>query len=237
MRRLVLAPLALALGLAGPLVLAPAPAEALTLGFGCITGNLPSDCVIGEAQLSVEVTDQGSGIVRFHFRNAGPEASVISEIYFDDGSLLEIAAIVDGPGTDFRQDANPPNLPGGGDVSPPFQVTEGFLAESLPAPSMNGAGPSEWVAIDFSLQGGQTFADVLDDLDSGALRIGIHVIAFDSGGSESFVNVVPEPAVALLGLSGLTGLLARARPGGSRLAARGTRAPGRVRARARRAHP
>jgi len=206
MRRLTL--LLLLTGLA---FLAPRPAEAVTLGFGCITNNLAGDCAIGEAQLTVDVLDLGGGIVRFHFKNLGPEASVISEIYFDDGALLAIAAVVDGPGVDFEQDANPPNLPGGQNVSPPFQVTEGFLAQSVPAPSMNGAGPLEWVAIDFTLQGAQTYADVLDDLDTGALRIGVHVIAYGSGGSESFVNV-PEPGVALLGLCGFIGALALVHP-------------------------
>lgn len=189
---------------------ASAPAAAVTLGFGCITGNLASDCTIGEAQLTVEITDQGGGVVRFHFRNSGPSASVISEVYFDDGSLLAIAAVVDGPGVDFEQDASPPNLPGGQNAIPPFQVTAGFLAESQPAPPANGVGPGEWVAIDFTLQGAQTYADVLNDLDSGALRIGIHVIAFSSGGSESFINV-PEPSAAALILSGLAAAALRAR--------------------------
>jgi len=202
----------LLLTLAAMAMLAPRPARAVAFGFGCITNNLAGDCAIGEAQLTVNVVDLGGGLVRFHFKNLGPAASVISEIYFDDGSLLAIAAVVDGPGVDFEQDANPPNLPGGQNASPPFEVTEGFLAQSVPSPVMNGAGPLEWVAIDFTLQGAQTYADVLDDLDTGALRIGIHVIAFASGGSESFVNVVPEPAVSLLGLSGLIGALALARP-------------------------
>jgi hypothetical protein len=215
MPRLVLAALAGAL-----LWLAPGSSQALTLGFGCITDNLASDCAIGEAQLTVEITDQGGGVVRFHFRNSGPEASAISEIYFDDGSLLAIAAVVDGPGVDFEQDASPPDLPGGENVVPPFQVTEGFLAQAEPSPAQNGAGPSQWVAIDFTLQGGQTYADVLDDLDTGALRIGIHVIAFDSEGSESFVNV-PEPAASLLGLCGLVGVLALARPVRPRVGAPG----------------
>ena len=115
--------------------------------------------------------------------------------------------MIDGPGVNFEPDANPPNLPGGQLATPPFQVTQGFLAESIPAPSTNGAGPSEWVAIEFTLQGGQDFNDVVADLTTGALRIGIHVIAFDSGGSESFINVpVPEPGTGLLLALGLLGL-------------------------------
>ena len=127
---------------------------------------------------------------------------MLSEVYFDDGSLLALSSVIDGPGVDFEQDANPPNLPGGQNAVPPFQVTEGFLAEALPSPAQNGAGPTEWVMIEFTLQSGQTINDVTDQLASGALRIGIHVIAFDSDGSESFINQplvpIPEPGTALL---------------------------------------
>jgi len=187
--------------------LASAPAAAVTLGFDCLTNNLAGDCAIGEAQLTVDVTDQGGGVVQFHFKNSGPEASAISEVYFDDGSLLALSSVIDGPGVDFEPDANPPNLPGGENAVPPFQVTEGFLAQSVPSPVMNGVGPSEWVKIQFTLQGGQTYADVLDELTTGQLRIGIHVIGFQSGGSESFINPpIPEPGTALLLSGGLAAL-------------------------------
>jgi len=191
----------------GVVALPATPAQALTLGFGCLTNNLAGDCAIGEAQLTVEITDQGGGVVRFRFRNLGPAASVISEVYFDDGSLLVLSSVIDGPGVDFEQDANPPNLPGGAMAVPPFVVTQGFLAEAVPSPAMNGVGPSQWVAIEFTLQGGQTYADVLSELGSGALRIGIHVIGFDSEGSESFINV-PEVGPTSLLAVGALGLLA-----------------------------
>jgi hypothetical protein len=93
-------------------------------------------------------------------------------------------------------------------------VTEGFLAESVPSPVTNGVGPTEWVRIQFSLQGGQSFADVVDELTTGTLRIGIHVIGYGSGGSESFINEpVPEPGTGLLlggGLLVLAGVRRRA---------------------------
>jgi hypothetical protein len=177
--------------------LAASPAAAATIGFDCLTNNLAGDCAIGEAQLTVEVSDQGGGVVRFHFKNAGPQPSAISEVYFDDGSLLLLSSVIDGPGVDFEPDANPPNLPGGQLADPDFEVTEGFLAESVPSPVMNGVGPLEWVMIQFTLQGGQSFADVIDELETGELRIGIHVIGFASGGSESFINV-PVPGTGLL---------------------------------------
>jgi hypothetical protein len=118
---------------------------------------------------------------------------------------------------DFEPDANPPNLPGGENAVPPFHVTEGFLAQSVPSPVMNGVGPGEWVKIDFTLQGAQTYADVISELTSGELRIGIHVIGYQSGGSESFINTpVPEPGTALLLALGLLAVGAHRRGGAAK---------------------
>jgi hypothetical protein len=181
------------------------PAAALTLGFGCITNNLAGDCTIGEAQLEVEVTaGPGANQVSFKFTNSGPSASSITDVYFDDGTLLGIASIVNGAGVDFAQYASPPDLPGGNSISPPFQVTAGFLADSNPPAQPNGVNPGEMLTIIFDLQGGGVLQDILDELGDGTLRIGIHVQGYSSGGSESFVNV-PEPALGLLLALGLLG--------------------------------
>jgi len=57
---------------------------------------------------------------------------------------------------------------------------------------------SIFVGILFDLQSGKIFADVLSELSDRRLRIGIHVQGFDSAGSESFVNTVPDASIMFL---------------------------------------
>lgn len=65
---------------------------------------------------------------------------------------------------DYVQGASPPDLPGGEMRVPPFEVTQGFLAESTSPPFVSGVGPGEQVAIVFDLMAGGTLQDVLDEL-------------------------------------------------------------------------
>jgi hypothetical protein len=184
--------------------------QAASYGFSCITFNNASDCAIGEAQLSVDITDAGniSGVnyVDFTFTNTGSDESTISEVYFDDGTLLGISSIASSSGVSFSQGANPPNLPGGNVVG--FDVTAGFLADAdNPAPKKGVNIGGDWVTITFALINGLSYADTIAAMGSD-LRIGIHVINFESGGSESFVapSPVPVPAAAWLFGSALLGL-------------------------------
>lgn len=202
------------LGTAG-MAVAPS-ASALTLNFSCITNNNATDCATAEAQLSVTLSDLGGGQVLFSFANAGPGASSITDVYFDDGTLLGIAGLIDaddnalGPfgdaGVDFTQGAAPPELPGGNTIG--FVTTAGFLADSDPPAQPNGVNPLETLGVVFNLAGGGTYADILAEIASGELRIGIHVQGFAGGGSESLVNV-PEPGSALLIGLGLATLASR----------------------------
>jgi hypothetical protein len=147
------------------------------------------------------VTDGGLGSVNFTFWNNVGIASSIADIYFDDGTLLAIASITDSGGVAFAGLANPENLPGGNDASPPFTTTQGFYADSdSPIISRGVNAASEWVKINFSLQDDQTFADTLNSLNNGSLRIGLHVQAIGTQeGSDSYINKTgggsPDPDV------------------------------------------
>jgi hypothetical protein len=188
---------------------------AITLGFQNISANNTADAESGETQLNVEVRgtadDASLGLnqVRFVFRNSGPNASSITDIYFDDGTLLGIAAIEqDGDKVEFSQGAHPKQLPGGNTVG--FTSTASFSIDSDPPAQPNGVNPGESVAVVFNLLNGLTYADVVAALSmsptiEGSLGIGIHVQGFEGGGSESFVtdnypppSVVPEPVSVLV---------------------------------------
>lgn len=181
-------------------------ANADTFDFTCISNSNAQNCQTGSLQLSVEVVEGPGGQAQFIFRNTGSAASSIADIYFDNGTLLGIASITNGAGVDFSQGASPGNLPGGNSMNPAFQATAGFTADSNPPTQPNGVNPGETVSIFFMLQSGGAFADVIRELYSREIRVGLHVQGFGNGGSESFVNgvtPVPVPAAAWLLLSGL----------------------------------
>ena len=156
--------------------------------------------------LNVEVYN-GAGTTSFKFHNQSnstflPDVS-ITDVYFDDGTLLDINSIENGAGVSYSQIATPGELPGANLLVPAFETTGQFSADADPPPASSGVEPGEWVTIKFDLMGGGTLDDVIDELSDGTLRIGIKVQSFPGNSSESAVNV-PEPAtVALLGIGAL----------------------------------
>lgn len=106
-----------------------------TYGFYNITNNSTVNAAAGEQQLSVEVsgegTDGGFNLVGFKFINEGLADCVITEIYFQDGSILGFASIDEAlSGVDFKEDevgsVSPKNLPGGKSIAPQFIATTAF---------------------------------------------------------------------------------------------------------------
>lgn len=207
-----------------------APAQALQFKFDNITNNNATNALAGETQLFLDVTD-ASGTENlsatqalFKFSNAGPAASSITQIYFQDlgNALLNIATngIADsGAGVSFSVATGNLNLPGGNSITPNFTEEFGIKADNPVQP--NGVNPGEWVSVLFNLNSGKTLQNVFNDLGNGPLRVGFHVQGFANGGSEAFVNLaqpvvpppvqsVPEPAT-LVGLGLVAGALATSR--------------------------
>ncbi|TCV88993.1 VPLPA-CTERM sorting domain-containing protein [Sulfurirhabdus autotrophica] len=207
-------------------------AQASTLSFFCITPSVSTDCGIGQSQLTVDVIGTTKG-VSFTFYNKVGSKSSITDVYFDAGtsslSGSPLPTITDsdvGNQTNvvFSLDANPANLPGANNITPPFNAststafTSGANAGNGGTTSHGVNAASEWLTLDYALKSGKTLNDVLLDLSNGNLRLGIHVTGFQDGNSASFVNnpglppqVVPVPAAAWLLGSGLIGLVGLAR--------------------------
>ena len=189
------------------LVASAGTAFADTYSFLPLTSSSAANVLAGQGQLSVAVSPVGLTQIAFTFSNAGPAASSITDIYFDDGAYVSgIASISSMPGVSFSPNASPPNVPGGNNASPAFSTTVGLSADSNPPAQPNGVNPGESVVLTLNLQPGKTFADVIAamNMPGDNFRVAIHVQGFANGGSESFIHNVPTPgALALMGMGGL----------------------------------
>lgn len=155
--------------------------------------------LVGESQLYMSLFLLDAGLARLVFVNDGSEDAVVSEIYFDFNPALNLSleSIGGGNGVNFSEKGvKPANLPSGQSI---FSTFDADLAVGAVNPSpKNGINPGE--SLDLIV--GYDAAYNLDDaLASENLRVGLHVISIGQY-SESFVNVVPEPATLPLLLTG-----------------------------------
>lgn len=175
-------------------------ARAQNYSFSCITSGAATNCSTGQSQLGLTLSG-GSSSVDFRFANAGPLASSIADIYFDwtnaSYALSTSGVITDsGAGVSFSWGASPPNLPGGNGIG----FSADIAADSNSPVQPNGVNPGEWVNFNFS----RPYADIANGLNTGQLRVGLHVQGFSDGGSASFVTTpIPEPEIYAMMLAGL----------------------------------
>jgi hypothetical protein len=170
---------------------------------------------------SMRVTDAGTSssgraLADFTFRvNVTSRPSSICDTYFYNGSVAGIAGITSSSGVSFAAGAAPGQLPG---YSKDF--TSLFTADSNSPVAANGVDRNnEWLTVRLMLTSGASFAQLLQQLNSGAMTVGLHVQAQGYGMSNSYVStpvLVPVPAAAgagaaTLALAGLVGWSRRRR--------------------------
>ena len=140
------------------------------------------NCTIAENQLSADLTGDILTIT-----SNGSEAAVVEQVFIEAAGVTG-GSFLGGIGSDFGNAVMGGNLPGGNTVS--FMTDYNFAADN-PAPR-DGVGyhPQDTQVI-------QTAQfQLLGDLSD--IRIGVHVIGFESGGSESLITgAVPEPSAAI----------------------------------------
>jgi hypothetical protein len=185
-------------GVAAISAVSAAPASAFSFG-NIVGGDTPGDAY--ENSFTFDVIDQGTSVL-FNISNSGNAAAssmFISQVLFDDnGYLSNAVANVNNIGTvAFSGGASNAQLPQGGNG---FTTDYSFWSD-------NGGG-NKW-----GVQGKETlgvsftgnYANVVSALNSGALKLGLHVQALPQGASDSYISTIsadnteatPEPLTML----------------------------------------
>lgn len=137
-----------------------------------------------------------------------PTRPTITKIFFDDrtGVLGKSSGASSSSGGVSFVSKDGTSLSGGKSID--FQVDTAFTAVS--PPSQNGLDPSEFVVFLFT---NTSYESLVANINSGDFRIGLYVKEIGAWGKDSaaYVNVIPEPTSAALGLLGSLLLLRRRR--------------------------
>ena len=185
-------------------------AHAMMYSFDCFTNNNAGNCSGTDSIFSFSVEEAIAGQVTFtisHSDSLSPlDTGEITEVYFD-GATTQLGAYISSDPM-WNEVTNPSNLPSQNTALPPFvtdfSIDSDFTGQTPDAPIVAGGE----LDIIFNLLGGTMLSDLIDAINNGDLRLGLHVRSIDLGtgdSSESFVSNVPVPAaIWMLG----TGILA-----------------------------
>jgi hypothetical protein len=181
-------------GVAAVSAVSAAPAWAFSFG------NIPGGDTPGDAyqnSFTFDVLNQGSSVL-FKIANSGnadAPSMFIRQVFFDDnGYLSNPVANVNNVGTvEFSGGAGNDQLPQGGN-----NFTTNYAFSRNPgAGNANGIQAGETLGVRFT----GNYNNVIFALNSGALRLGIHVQALPGGASDSYISTntqdTPEPLTML----------------------------------------
>lgn len=186
----------------------------VTFNFQRFTNNANVNVA---GQLSMTLSQVDSNTVRFTFKNTAVVQSTVRSVHFDEldsaADLINFGSsshtTTSGSSTaSFFKNSTPQNIPQGSLVN--FNVEMSHTANS-PTTSRGLNELADALRITLDLVNGRTFADVLNYLNSGALRVGLYVTnipySYNKTKEDSFINMpstttVPAPAAAALGAIG-----------------------------------
>jgi hypothetical protein len=180
-------------GVAAVSAVSAAPAWAFTFS------NIPGGDTPGDAYASnfnFNVVDQGDRVLFniYNLVNTAAPDMFIRQVFFDDNNYLSDPwPNIGNFGTvDFSGGASNAQLPQGGNNF----TTDYAFSREVPG---NGNGIQGGEKLGVSFQG--NYANVVTALNSGALRLGIHVQALPGGASDSYISSntqdTPEPLTML----------------------------------------
>ena len=180
-------------GVAAVSAVSAAPASAFSFS------NIAGGDTVGDAyesNFNFNVVDQGDRVLFniYHLVNPATPNSFIRQVFFDDNNYLsDPRPNIDNFGTvDFTGGASNAQLPQGGNNF----TTDYAFSRQVPG---NGNGIQGGEKLGVSFQG--NYANVFNAVNSGALKLGIHVQALPGGASDSYISSntqdTPEPLTML----------------------------------------
>jgi hypothetical protein len=180
-------------GVAALSAVSAAPASAF--GFGNIAGgDTPGDAY--KNSFTFDVLNRGSSVL-FKIKNSGNTAAptmFIRQVFFDDnGYLSNPEANIDNVGTvNFDDNNGNDQLPQGGN-----NFTTNYAFSRKGAGNASGIQAGETLGVRFT----GNYNNVIWALNSGALRLGIHVQGLPNDASDSYISTntqdTPEPLTML----------------------------------------